>query len=92
MLPPHRLFLWSLVVGLLLSSNHAVAQEEAVEESSESPAERRQLWDAWGFMSLLSFGKYNALLSVLTHNCLYLIFVLIMTFLHSRRMSTRSIR
>jgi hypothetical protein len=68
MLPPHRLFLWSLIVGLLLSSNHAVAQEEAVEES-ESPAGRRQLWD---FFSLLNMGKYNALLSIFTHKCLYL--------------------
>lgn len=59
MLSPHRLGLWSLVVGLLFlsGSNHvATAQEtEAVVESG-----RRQLWDFWSLLAM-SKSSVNAL-------------------------------
>lgn len=57
MLSPHRLFLWSLVAGLLLSSP-ALAQEGEVESTPAAevaPEQGRR--ELWGFFSLLALSK-----------------------------------
>ena len=46
MLSPYRLFLWGLVAGLLLTSG------VTAQESKAPPQQRRQLWDAFSFVSL----------------------------------------
>jgi hypothetical protein len=57
MLSPHRLFLWSLVAGLLLFSP-ALAQEgevEAIPEADVAPEQGRR--ELWSFFSLLALRK-----------------------------------